>query len=194
MRPALAAAAALLFALLVGAAAENRGSRDAGWTAFKGVASVLTSPRCLNCHVPGESPLQGDQGVPHALNVRRAADGRGTPAVRCTNCHQAANSEARHSPPGAPDWRLPPPSMRMAWQGLTTEEVCRSLTDPARNGGRTLAQLEEHVASDAIVSWGWNPGPGRKPPPLSHAEFVQRFGEWKDAGAPCGPSRSQDEH
>ena len=41
--------------------------------AFAVVASVLTSPRCLNCHVPGDSPLQGDMGTPHNMNVRRGA-------------------------------------------------------------------------------------------------------------------------
>ena len=27
--------------------------------AFSALASVLLSPRCLNCHIPGDSPLQG---------------------------------------------------------------------------------------------------------------------------------------
>src|SRR2546427_251449 len=85
---AVAAGAVLL------AATSNTGANreDEGWRAFTEVATVLTHPRCLNCHVPGDSPLQGDEGRPHDMNVRRAADGRGTPAARCTNCHQAANS------------------------------------------------------------------------------------------------------
>src|SRR5262245_23518617 len=59
--------------------------------AFSVVASVLTSPRCLNCHIPGDSPLQGDSGMPHNVNVKRGPDGRGTPTMRCTNCHQDEN-------------------------------------------------------------------------------------------------------
>ena len=179
---AVAAGAVLL------AATSNTGANreDEGWRAFSEVATVLTHPRCLNCHVPGDSPLQGDEGRPHDMNVRRAADGRGTPAARCTNCHQAANSPAPHSPPGAPDWRLPPPSARMAWRGLTTEEICRSLKDPGRNGGRGLSQLVEHVSKDQIVNWGWDPGPGRGAPPHSHGEFVRRFVQWAESGAPCG--------
>lgn len=190
---AMAAAALVLAASNTGANRE-----DEGWRAFTEVATVLTHPRCLNCHVPGSSPLQGDEGRPHTMSVRRAADGRGTPAARCTNCHQDANSPAPHSPPGAPDWRLPPASARLAWQGLSTEEICRSLKDPARNGGRNLAQLVEHVSTDHFVHWGWSPGPGRSTPPLSHQDFVRRFVQWTESGAPCGKARtsgrSADEH
>jgi hypothetical protein len=177
-------------ALLAGAcgacgAPQAPPSRDRGWRAFEAVAAVLQSPRCVNCHVPGESPLQGDDGRRHAMNVKRGSDGRGTPALRCTTCHQDANTEALHAPPGAPGWRLPPPTMRMAWQGLTPEAVCASLKDPARNGGRNLAALETHLRDDAIVAWSFRPGPGRQPPPLSQPELIARFVEWKDAGAPC---------
>jgi len=160
-------------------------ARADGWSAFAEIASVLTCPRCISCHVPGDAPLQGDGGRPHNMNVKRGVDGSGTPALRCSTCHQTENSEAVHAPPGAPDWRLPPPRMRMAWLGLGTEALCQSLKDPARNGGRSLAALEEHLRSDAIVNWAWSPGPGRQPPPLSHEAFVARFVAWEQAGAPC---------
>jgi hypothetical protein len=193
MKSSIAVVASALFLVAGVSDTGDRGEND-GWRAFTEVASVLTHPRCLNCHVPGDSPLQGDQSRPHAMNVRRGDDGRGTPAARCTNCHQAENSPLPHSPPGAPDWRLPPPSTRLAWQGLATEEICRRLKDPARNGGFGIAQLVEHVTSDRFVNWGWNPGRGRKTPPLSHEEFVRRFVQWTESGAPCGPisSRSAD--
>ena len=185
-------------ALVLAASNTSADREDEGWRAFTEVATVLTHPRCLNCHVPGSSPLQGDEGRPHTMNVRRAADGRGTPAARCTNCHQATNSPAPHSPPGVPDWRMPPPSMRVTWLGLSTEEICRSLKDPARNGGRNLSQLVEHVSTDHLVQWGWNPGPGRSTPPLSQQDFVRRFVQWTESGAPCGKARtserSADEH
>jgi len=153
--------------------------------AFAVVASVLTSPRCLNCHVAGDSPLQGDAGTTHNMNVKRGADGRGTPAMHCTNCHQDQNSTQLHAPPGRPDWRMPPPATRMAWQGLTVEEICRSLKDPGTNGGRSTAQLIEHVRDDRIVNWGWDPGPGRSLPPVSHEEFVAQVTEWVQTGAAC---------
>ncbi len=165
-------------------------SRERGWQAFEAVAAVLQSPRCLACHIAGDSPLQGDDGHRHAMNVKRGVDGRGTPALRCTTCHQDANTETAHAPPGAPDWRLPPPDTRMAWQGLAPAAVCEALKDPARNGGRDLAALEAHLRDDAIVAWGFRPGPGRQPPPLSQPELVARFVEWKDAGAPCAAERT----
>lgn len=185
MRAAVTIAAG---ALLVASGANRE---DAGWQAFSEVASVLTHPRCLNCHIPGDAPLQGDEGRPHNMNVRRAADGRGTPVARCTNCHQAANPFARNAPPGAPDWRLPPPQTKMAWKGLNTAEICRSLKDPTRNGGRSLAQLVEHLTSDRTVNWAWNPGSGRKPPLLSHEDFVRQFVLWTESGAPCGPKEER---
>jgi hypothetical protein len=166
-------------------------SREArGWQAFAAVAAVLQSPRCVSCHVAGDAPLQGDAGQAHTMNVKRGADGRGTPVLRCTNCHQAENVETPHAPPGAPDWRLPPPAMRMAWQGLGAEALCRMLKDPAQNGDRSLAALEAHLREDALVAWGFRPGPGRRPPPVSQPELLARFVDWKDAGAPCAASDS----
>ena len=153
--------------------------------AFAVVASVLTSPRCLNCHIPGDSPLQGDAGTPHNMNVKRGPDGRGTPTMHCTNCHQNENSTQLHAPPGRRDWRLPPPSMRLAWQGLSIGDLCRTLKDPATNGGRTAAQLIEHIRDDRLVNWGWSPGPGRSIPPISHDEFVAQFKQWLQTGAAC---------
>jgi hypothetical protein len=153
--------------------------------AFAAVASVLTSPRCLNCHVPGDSPLQGDTGTPHTMNVKRGPDGRGTAAMRCTNCHQDENASELHAPPGRPDWRLPPASMRMAWQNLGIGDACRTLKDPGKNGNRTPEQLIEHVRDDRIVNWGWDPGLGRTLPPVSHDQFVAEFTEWVRTGAAC---------
>jgi len=148
-------------------------------------ASVLTSPRCLNCHVTGDTPLQNDTGSLHNMNVKRGLDGRGTPAMRCTNCHQDENSHQLHAPPGRPDWHMPPPDMRMAWQGLSIGDLCRTLKNPATNGGKSTAQLIEHVRDEPLVNWGWNPGPGRSVPPISHDEFVREFTQWVETGAAC---------
>src|SRR5450631_3145182 len=81
-------------------------SRPTGVRAFRDVASVLTSPRCLNCHVLGDSPLQGDDNHVHKMMVARGTDGRGTPAMRCSGCHQDSNVSASHAPPGVPEWRV----------------------------------------------------------------------------------------
>jgi len=38
-------------------------------------------------------------------------------------------------PPGAPDWKLPPPSRKMVFIGLSSGDLCRLVKDPAKNGG-----------------------------------------------------------
>jgi hypothetical protein len=152
--------------------------------AFREVASVLTSPRCLNCHVPNDGPLQGDDDHPHSMNVKRGADGKGSAALRCFACHQSENATVLHGPPGAADWQLPPPKTPMAWKGLSTGELCRTLKDPAKNGNRSLQDLIAHMDT-SLVRWAWNPGPGRTLPPLSHDEFVSRLKEWIETGAAC---------
>jgi len=163
---------------------------DRSLRAFSIVASVLTSPRCVNCHIAGDSPLQGDSSLVHTMNVKRGPDGRGTPAMRCTNCHQDENSQQLHGPPGRPGWRLPPPDKRLAWQRLSIGDLCRTLKDPTTNGGKSAAQLIEHVRDDRFVNWGWDPGPGRSIPPISHDAFVAHFIEWVQNGAEC-PQDSQ---
>ena len=152
--------------------------------AFRAVASVLTSPRCINCHVPDDGPRQGDDSHPHAMNVKRGMDGKGSPALRCFACHQTDNNTSLHGPPGAADWQLPPPKTPMAWRGLSTGELCRTLKDPAKNGNRSLQDLISHMDT-SLVRWAWNPGPGRTVPPLSHDDFVSRLKEWIDTGAAC---------
>jgi hypothetical protein len=159
-------------------------SAEKSLRAFHEVASVLTSPRCLNCHVPDDGPLQGDDNHPHFMNVKRGADGKGSAALRCFACHQAENAAVLHGPPGALDWQLPPTKTPMAWKGLSTGELCRTLKDPEKNGNRSLQDLIVHMDT-SLVRWAWNPGLGRTLPPLSHDEFVSRLKEWIDTGAAC---------
>jgi hypothetical protein len=163
---------------------RNGETSDQSLQAFREVASVLTSPRCLNCHVPGDGPLQGDDSHPHAMNVKRGADGKGAAALRCSACHQTENARFLHGPPGAVDWQLPSRQTPMAWKGLTTGELCRTLKDPAKNGNRSLQDLVVHMDT-SLVRWAWNPGPGRTLPPFSHEEFVARLKVWIETGAAC---------
>jgi len=160
-------------------------STGEGLKVFESVRSVLQSPRCQNCHIPGNAPLQGDKGKVHSQDVRRGKDGRGTPDTRCTDCHEVKNSAEPHMPPGAPDWRLPEPSMPLVFIGLPAGKLCRNLKNPIKNGGKSLEDLVKHVSGDPFVLWGWNPGPGRTVPPLSHQEFIKQFTKWVTVGAPC---------
>jgi len=153
--------------------------------AFLQVHQVFTSPRCQNCHPSGDAPLQGDDSHPHLQNVKRGQDGDGVYGMRCDTCHQSANLSGEHMPPGNPKWSLPSPKHRMAFVGRTPAELCRQLKDPKQTGGRSVQQLLEHVASDDLVGWGWNPGDGRTLPPLSRADTVAQMKLWIDDGAAC---------
>lgn len=180
---ALALAAGFSLAL-----APSRVSEREGLAAFETVRAVLQNPRCQNCHIPGDAPLQFDDGRVHAQEVRRGDDGTGAPGLPCTTCHGASNPPASwgpHMPPGAPNWHLPPPERKMVFIGLGSGDLCRHLKNEDENGGMTLDALVRHVSQDEIVLWGWSPGAGRAAVPIPHDEFVAKFKTWVAAGAPC---------
>ncbi|MFT3679859.1 MAG: hypothetical protein QM791_06280 [Ferruginibacter sp.] len=151
--------------------------------AFGEVYKVLMSPRCMNCHPAGDVPLQGDDSKLHTQNVKRGKDGKGLYALKCANCHQPDNTAGLNMPPGNPNWHLPPANMKMIFQGRTPRQLAAQLLNPKTNGNKTKAALVKHIAEDALVLGGWNPGDGRTLPPLSHAEFVKQFKLWIDNGA-----------
>lgn len=151
--------------------------------AFIRVYSVLMHPRCMNCHPAGDAPLQGDDNHVHAMNVKRGPDGKGLYALKCSNCHQPANTPGLNMPPGNPNWHLPPENMKMVFEGKSARELAKQLLDMTKNGGKTKEQLLEHVTSDKLVLGGWNPGEGRTLPPLTHKEFAQQFKLWIESGA-----------
>ena len=169
----------------VAAARTPRPDADASRAAFLQVYKVFTSPRCQNCHPAGDAPLQGDDSHVHMQNVKRGKDGHGVYGMRCDTCHQSANLPGAHMPPGNPRWSLPPAEHKMVFVGRTPAELCRQLKDPQQTGGRSLAQLLEHVSTDALVGWAWNPGMGRALPPLSRAETTSQMKAWIDGGAAC---------
>jgi hypothetical protein len=155
---------------------------------FVEAAKVITSPRCVNCHPAGDHPLQGDDEHVHVPAVSRGDAGDGVPGLHCSTCHTDRNftlSEAAsyQSIPGNPRWGLAP--IEMAWQGKTIGQICEQLKDVNRNGGRSLALLQEHVAKDDVVAHGWNPGAGRNPAPGSQAIFGELVKTWIETGAEC---------
>ena len=151
--------------------------------AFGEVYKVLMSPRCMNCHPSGNVPLQGEDSHLHTQGVKRGVDGKGLYALKCANCHQPENMPGLNMPPGNPKWRLPPANMKMVFQGKTPRQLAAQLLTPKTNGNKTKAQLVKHIMFDSLVLAGWNPGEGRKFPPLSHAEFAKQFNLWIDKGA-----------
>src|SRR5258708_26488432 len=177
---------------------EGREARSDGLAAWQQVYSVLTSPRCINCHTARNYPEQGDDRHRHFANVIRGPEGKGVPGLNCVSCHQSANADST-GVPGGRNWHLAPLSMR--WQDendqpLSSAVVCHSLTDRTKNGGLDAAGLLKHHEEEPLVLWAWNPGRRqdgamRTLLPLTPAEFVTAIRQWIGAGMPCPPSRSE---
>ena len=149
---------------------------------FGELALVLQHPRCVNCHTPDDSPRQGDRSALHDPPVARGPLDRGVPAMQCIGCHQDHNLELARVP-GAPGWHLAPRAM--VWLDRSPSQICKQLKDPARNGGRTLAQVQAHVATDLLIAWGWAPGADREPAPGTQQLAGALTQAWIETGARC---------
>lgn len=163
-----------------------------GLAAWQQVYSVLVSPRCINCHTASNYPEQGDNRARHFANVLRGPGGTGVAGFRCVTCHQKENADST-GVPGGKNWHLAPLSMK--WQDLNDQplsstDICRAITDRARNGGLNGAALLKHHTEAPLVLWAWSPGrrvdgSTRTLPPLTHDEFVAATKQWVEAGMPC---------
>ena len=154
---------------------------EVGWEAFEtGVHPVFVHPRCANCHPAGEVPLQGDEGTPHGMGIDRSSPSVG---LACSTCHRAEALDLPNRPPANGHWSMPPANQ--VFEGRSAVELCHQLKDPGRTGGRDLAALQHHVEHDTLVLYGWDPGPGRSRPEVTHEDHVAAFGLWVRAGAPC---------
>ena len=151
-----------------------------GMDDFEIVMTVLTHPRCINCHPSGDRPHQTDEQTVHLFNVQRGDNDHGGDVQQCQTCHHEENNPYSLVP-GAPHWGLAPASM--GWMGLSHAEIAESLLDLSKNGNRTHDDLLEHMANDALVLWGWEPGADRTPIPVSHDVFVDALSSWLEAGA-----------
>jgi hypothetical protein len=149
---------------------------------FTEAGKVLLDARCLNCHPAGDQPSQGDALAPHLPAVVRGADGHGAIGLRCDSCHQTENY-APSGVPGNPRWAVAP--IEMAWQGRSLGAICAQIKDPARNGGKSLEQMHEHMAHDDLVGWAWAPGGNRRPAPGTQAQLGALIGAWIQTGAEC---------
>lgn len=157
---------------------------------FGEAMKVIGHPRCLNCHPASGGPTQGDAMRPHEPPVARGAADIGAFGMQCPTCHMQANTptvvgEATRSVPGDPGWRLAP--VESGWRGRSAGFVCEQLKDRARNGGRDLVRLQDHMARDHLVGWGWTPGEGRASAPGTQARFGALIKAWIEAGAACPP-------
>ena len=158
------------------------------------IESVLTHPRCLNCHTTTDYPTTGDERRPHMLQVKRGPDGHGS-TIKCQACHGAENRVVSGIP-GAPDWHMAP--LSLAWEKAPGERassaaICASLKHGNEDDGQPdFEGLIEYAQLAAFVHWAWEPGErrdgtARSLPPISQAQFVNAVKRWISAGAPCPP-------
>jgi mono/diheme cytochrome c family protein len=171
-------------------------TRADGLTAWQQIYSVLTHPRCINCHTATNYPQQGDDRRRHFANVIRGPEGKGVAGLNCASCHQETNADSTGAP-GGHNWHLAPLPMR--WQDLndkplSSAAVCRAITDQSKNHNLDGPGLLKHHEDEALVRWAWQPG--RRPdgtmrtlPPLTHEEFVAATHRWVEAGTPCPTGR-----
>lgn len=166
----------------VSAFAAIKSDKERSVALFEEAGKVITHARCVNCHPATDRPLQGDNKEPHQPLVVRGTDGFGATGMRCGTCHGAQNVDHANLP-GHPLWHLAP--IEMAWEGKKLGEICEQIKDDKRNGGKTLAEIVEHMSNDSLVGWGWAPDPGREPAPGTQKEFGALIKAWADTGAVC---------
>ena len=153
--------------------------------AFDQMMLVVAHKRCVNCHPAGNHPLQGEDSHVHRFGVQRGPDGHGVAALSCNSCHQEENNNVS-GVPGAPHWHLAPQSM--GWEGLNRIEIAQAMVDPARNGGRSIQDIEKHLTEDPLVLWVFAPGVDhegtpREKPPISKEEYIAAVKNWVANGA-----------
>jgi hypothetical protein len=154
---------------------------------FVEAAKVIQSPRCMNCHPVNRQPTQGNDLHAHVPSMYGGHGDRGVPGLPCSSCHGATNTVTLASSiasiPGNSRWGLAPASM--AWQGKSLTDICTQIKDRARNGGRSLPEIREHMATDTLVGWAWHPGEGRSPAPGTQVQFGALIQAWISTGAQC---------
>ena len=169
-------------------AEDSQTNRTDGLAAWQQLYSVMSHPRCVNCHTASDYPQQGDDRHRHLFNVVRGPGGEGVPALQCATCHQSANADST-GVPGAEDWHLAP--LEMKWQDTGNKiqpspAVCKTVIE---NSGHNGPGLVKHHQTE-LVKWAWNPGlrydgSARSAPPISYADFMAATRKWVEAGMPC---------
>jgi mono/diheme cytochrome c family protein len=196
MRPTLAIAGALSI-LAAGTLAQTQPeppasdavTQEQALDDWSKVYAVFSHPRCANCHVGSDGipiwsgPSYGPEPRPHGMFVAGGRSRVGAEFIPCRTCHGEANVEVPHGAPGVRPWALAPAEMQ--WHGKTSAEICAQIKDEDRTGGRSVSEVADHVVHDALVLWGWEPGPGREPAPFSPEEVAEFLRMWDAAGAPC---------
>ena len=171
-------------------------SNAQGLDAWQKIFSVVSHPRCVNCHVDGDNipmwsgPSYGDEPRRHGMHIQAGESRIGAETLTCATCHQKSllPNTVEHAPPHTNhDWLLAP--VEFAWFGKPSNEICQQMRDPQRNGGRDGAGLVEHIIQDveigAFIAWSFSPGGNREPAPGSLQQHVDDMAMWTAAGMPC---------
>ncbi len=153
--------------------------------AYTTMMSVISHPRCVNCHPSNNVPKRGENKTPHPYGRDGATSKLSFDTLLCASCHKEKNDDYAGQP-GAPHWGLAPQSM--AWEGLTRAEIAASMLNPENNGNRSEDELIKHLTEDKLVLWAFNPGlhpdgTPREKPPVSEEVFVKAVKTWFENGA-----------
>jgi len=121
------------------------------------------------------------------MNIQAGESRIGAETLPCRTCHITSTTSGIALPHAAPQvadaWRLAP--VEAHWFGKSSSFVCKQLRDPDRNGGRTVAELADHLGHDVILHWAWSPGKGREPAPYDLETHIADLRAWGAAGQPC---------
>ncbi len=152
---------------------------------FTEAAKVMTSRALRELSSCGRPAVASGRGppAPAAGRARRGRLWHGQRAMRNVPPGRQLRSRRRARHAG---WHLAP--REMAWQGKTIAEICVQVKDPARNGGRTLVQIHDHMTNDSLVGWAWAPGYGRTPAPGTQKALGALLEAWIKTGASCPTS------
>ncbi len=165
-----------------------------GLAAWDSIHTVLSHPRCLNCHVGADNvPLWSTVEAPdiiHGMAINASDSRIGAGTMSCRTCHQTStrpNTVPHAAPHTGMDWHLAP--VEFQWTDRTSAEICAQMRDPTRNGGRDAAGLIEHILHDAeligFITWSFAPGVEREPPPGSLQAHLEDMALWTAVGMPC---------
>lgn len=154
-------------------------------TPYETMMSVISHPRCVNCHPSNKVPKRGMNKTPHPFGRDGATSNLSFDVLLCASCHKEKNDDFAGQP-GAPHWDLAPASME--WEGLTKAEIAASMLNPENNGNRSNEEILKHLTEDELVLWAFNPGlhpdgTPREKPPVSQEVYVKAVKTWFENGA-----------
>lgn len=164
--------------------------------AFEEVQGVFTHQRCVNCHVEGDTPKQGQNRALHETDRRDQRPDRNT---NCTNCHDPDPAYTNYDAPYAANatWGMPPPSMAFEDSEIVgglklTKDICNDIKQTYRDRGECNTEQEcalrvaDHIDHDGLVIWSFMPGGDRSPASMGgHGAFAAKILEWAQLGGFC---------